>query len=86
MSWKNLQVSEDSAPNPPPRKRGAPFGNKNALKHGKRTREMRALRADIRAHIAKGRALFAAPAPAAGCKQAKKFSTQFARAAKAVIK
>jgi hypothetical protein len=61
MSWKNLQGSGNKAPTPAsPRKRGAPPGNKNALKHGKRTREMRALRADIRAHIQRGRALLAA--------------------------
>ena len=33
------------------KKRGAPFGNRNAFKHGKYTRERRALYADIRAHI-----------------------------------
>ncbi len=48
----------------PPRKgrgkRGAPFGNRNAFKHGKFTRERRALYADIRAHIRCGRALIAA--------------------------
>ena len=59
MSWKNLQGSGNSAPNSTPRKRGAPFGNRNALKHGKRTQEMRALRAEIRAHIQRGRALLA---------------------------
>ena len=40
-------------------KRGAPFGSRNAYKHGKFTRERRALYADIRAYIAKGRALMA---------------------------
>ena len=46
----------------PPRraKRGAPFGNRNAFKHGKFTRERRALYADIRAHIRRGRTLIAA--------------------------
>jgi hypothetical protein len=44
-------------------KRGAPFGNKNALKHGKRTREIRALRAAVRAHILRGRALVATVTP-----------------------
>lgn len=38
-----------------PRKRGAQPGNRNALKHGKYIREYRALRADIRAHIRRGR-------------------------------
>ena len=38
-----------------PRKRGAQPGNRNALKHGKYIREFRALRADIRAHIRRGR-------------------------------
>ena len=42
-----------------PRKRGAPPGNQNALKHGKFTRERRAFRAAIRAHIERGRALIA---------------------------
>lgn len=39
---------------------GAPYGNANALKHGKYTRERRALLAEIRAHIREGRALTAA--------------------------
>jgi hypothetical protein len=34
-----------------PRKRGAPPGNRNALKHGNYTRERRAFFADVRAHI-----------------------------------
>ncbi len=42
-----------------PRKRGAPMGNRNALKHGKYTRERRALYAAIRAHIEAGRLLVA---------------------------
>ena len=36
---------------------GAPPGNSNALKHGKYTRERRALLAAVRTHIRKGRAL-----------------------------
>ena len=40
----------------PPRensaKRGPPFGNRNAFKHGKFTRERRALYSDIRQHTA----------------------------------
>ena len=43
-----------------PGKRGAPFGNRNAFKHGKFTRERRALYADIREHIRHGRELIAA--------------------------
>jgi len=39
----------------PPRKRGAQPGNQNAYKHGKYIRELRAFRADIRAHIRRGR-------------------------------
>lgn len=39
---------------------GAPPGNRNAVKHGKYTRERRALYAEIRAHIREGRALTAA--------------------------
>lgn len=42
------------------RRRGAPRGNANALKHGKRTRQRRILYAEIRAHIFNGRALIAA--------------------------
>ena len=41
-------------------RRGAPCGNRNALKHGKYTRERRALYAEIRDHIREGRALTAA--------------------------
>ena len=40
-------------------RRGAPPGNSNALKHGKFTRERRALLAEVRAHIRCGRALIA---------------------------
>lgn len=38
-----------------PRKRGAQPGNRNALQHGKYIRELRALRADIWAHIRRSR-------------------------------
>lgn len=38
-------------------KRGAPDGNSNALKHGKRTQERRALYAEIRSHVRDGRDL-----------------------------
>ena len=41
----------------PPRKRGSQPGNQNAYKHGTYTRELLALRADIRAHIRRGQAL-----------------------------
>ena len=44
---------------PAKRKRGAPPGNRNAFKHGKFTREIYALRRDVRAHILRGRALIA---------------------------
>jgi hypothetical protein len=54
-----LRRSRKRALNSAPRKRGAPPGNKNALKHGKRTRERRTLLAAIRAHIQRGRALLA---------------------------
>lgn len=43
-----------------PGRRGAPYGNRYAFKHGKFTAERRALLADIRAHIARGRALLEA--------------------------
>jgi hypothetical protein len=39
------------------RRRGAPPGNANAFKHGKFTRERRALYADIRSYVRKTRAL-----------------------------
>jgi hypothetical protein len=45
---------------PPPHKGGAPKGNRNARKHGTRSRERRALFAELKAHIAEGRALLAA--------------------------
>ncbi|HET7334697.1 MAG TPA: hypothetical protein VFI93_06215 [Rhizomicrobium sp.] len=38
-------------------KRGAPYGNSNALKHGKFTQERRSLYAEIRSHVREGRAL-----------------------------
>jgi hypothetical protein len=44
---------------PSPRRRGAPLGNRNALKHGRFTRERRALNAEVRAYIKKTRALAA---------------------------
>ena len=40
---------------PGPRRRGAPAGNHNALKHGKFTRERYALYADVRAYVHEGR-------------------------------
>jgi hypothetical protein len=43
----------------PPKKRGAPLGNRNALKHGDHTREIRAFYAGIRWHLRHGRALLA---------------------------
>ena len=36
--------------------RGPPFGNQNRLTHGRRTGEMKEVRADIRAHIAESQA------------------------------
>ena len=39
----------------PPRKRGAQPGNRNAYKHGSYVKELIALRADVRAHIRRGR-------------------------------
>jgi hypothetical protein len=53
------------------RKRGAPPGNQNALKHGKYTRERRALYRAVRAHIHEGRAFTSASMPRAigpGCR------------------
>lgn len=52
----------EGSPRPPPetsakRRPGAPKGNRNALKHGLRTREMDAFRAEVRAHIRETRAL-----------------------------
>lgn len=38
-------------------KRGAPFGNNNALKHGQYTRARRALNADISAYVRRCREL-----------------------------
>jgi hypothetical protein len=38
---------------------GAPFGNRNAVKHGRHTAEMRALRAEVRFAVLKARALAA---------------------------
>lgn len=44
---------------PGPRRRGAPLGNRNALKHGRYTRERRALNAEVRAYIKRTRSLAA---------------------------
>ena len=38
-------------------RRGAPFGNKNAWKHGKETRERRAFRAEIWTYLCRAKAL-----------------------------
>jgi hypothetical protein len=49
-------------PSPPKKsKGGAPFGNRNALKHGGRTRARHAFLAEVRAYIREGRALLAPP-------------------------
>src|SRR5437762_10598029 len=40
-------------------KRGAPFGNRNALKHGRYTREMFAFRAEVRMRLRETRAVIA---------------------------
>jgi hypothetical protein len=46
---------------PPPRpKGGAPFGNRNALRDGHHTRQMRTFRAEVRAHVRESRNLVAA--------------------------
>jgi hypothetical protein len=42
-----------------PGKVGAPFGNRNAFRHGRFTRERRALYAEVREHIRRGRAMVA---------------------------
>lgn len=41
---------------PPPNKGGAPKGNRNAIKHGRYTAAMRALRAMVRARLNSARA------------------------------
>ena len=63
------QVTSGSKPIPAKtkRKRGAPPGNSNALKHGKYTRARRALYAEIRAHIERCDALIAALGLAGDC-------------------
>ena len=58
MRRKRLRLSSGDLKEPRAR-RGAPAGNPNALKHGKFTRERRALLAEIRAYIRRGRALVA---------------------------
>jgi hypothetical protein len=52
---------------PPPRG-GAPKGNRNAWKHGARSRQRRALFAELRAHIEEGRALLMKFSPASPAK------------------
>jgi hypothetical protein len=39
---------------------GAPFGNSNALRHGRYTREQRAFRAEVLAHLRDSKMLIAA--------------------------
>ena len=60
-------------PTPAKRKRGGQPGNRNALKHGKFTREIYALRRDVRAHILRGRALIAQLEPRSVCCDGKAF-------------
>ena len=43
----------------PARQRGGQPGNQNAVKHGQRTAQMRALRADVRMAVQKAKALAA---------------------------
>ncbi|HSC18713.1 MAG TPA: hypothetical protein VLC74_07340, partial [Rhizomicrobium sp.] len=45
---------------PIPRRRGGQPGNRNAVKHGLRTAEMNALRAEVRLAVQKAKALAAA--------------------------
>ncbi len=55
--------SENFLEDPPPaprRRPGASKGNRNALKHGRRTREMDEFRARVRAHLRETRALLKA--------------------------
>ena len=59
MRPKKRHLRPPPAPPPIPLKRGGQPGNTNALKHGKCTRERRALFAAVRAHIQRGRALLA---------------------------
>jgi len=51
-----LQTIPDA---PARRGSGAPLGNRNAVKHGRRTAEMRALRAEVRLAVQKAKALAA---------------------------
>ena len=59
MRKRNLIPPALRKPRRTGRRSGAPLGNRNAYKHGRFTRERRALYADIRAYIAEGRALMA---------------------------
>jgi hypothetical protein len=54
-----LRTDRSEASIDPPRKRGAPAGNRNAFKHGRHTRERRAFLGEIRAHIRHGNLLIA---------------------------
>lgn len=53
------KFSPPSPAEPEKRRPGAPRGNRNALKHGRRTREMDEFRAEVRAHLRQTRALIA---------------------------
>src|SRR5689334_3485031 len=59
LAPKMTELNSDFLPLPPS-PRGAPKNNRNALRHGIHTRERRALFAELKAHIAEGRALLAA--------------------------
>jgi len=56
LAPKMTQLNCDFLGVPPP-PRGAPKNNRKALKHGTHTRERRAFFAELKAHIAEGRAL-----------------------------
>ena len=56
------EIFSEGSPSPPAdapvkRRPGAPRGNRNAFKHGARTREIDEFRAEVRAHIRQMRAL-----------------------------
>jgi hypothetical protein len=59
LRYGKLKLSPKRAADAAPTKRGAPFGNRNAFKHGDHTRERRAFYAAVRAHIRQGRTLIA---------------------------
>ena len=87
MRTKHNCSEKFGPPSPPPatakRRPGAPKGNRNAFKHGARTRELDELRAAARAHLRQTRALL--KSVRALCLQREEERRRISRAAQALV-